>query len=625
MRYVLLMLMSTLLMANAHSQESDAEMVPFGISESCNATISSATILMNESKYDSAQYLISYELSQSDRPLNKYDLYYLHCYETEILYYHALFDQGLSSAFRGLQIATELKNDTLIGSAENLVGLILMNSKRYTEAIKHFRKAEAILPLHNNDFLSYRYHALANMGECYLAMDKPDSAIICSNESLKEATHKHKERGIASANWNLAQAALIRGELHKSIGIAHRTLTELLAQSPHIDLKQMMCKTLMVSYERLGMKDSMMYFMRRGIDLGANELNTELSRIEFLDAAISLCIRNNEVVLATQLFEELRSRSQQANTKQQHQRVRVLKEYYEKNQRLVSAKLKNEQQQEELSVRFRTNIILVSLIVALVLLMIVVYRSLKQHQHIQKMKFDQAQLQTQKRMEMEAFKTRLEAVTTERNRIASDLHDDVGASLSSIRIYCEAAIQQFQIKPAESFRLLERMNESTKGVLDRMSDIVWSINPNNDSGKDLIYRMKSFASNVLGSMDVLIAYQFGTEVSNLKLSALARKNIYLIFKESLNNAAKYSRANKVVLTMKVDGNYLLLIVSDNGIGMDGEKLTSGNGLRNLKTRSEDLGGQLAIHSTAASGTEISFKTMLSNVIEIDVHESIEST
>ena len=140
---------------------------PDGISVEINEVLEHATSYMNNSNYDSAQYVLSAAFSQTDYALGEKDLYYLHCYEAEVMYYNALFEQGLNSALRGAEIAKQLNDSALLGNVENLTGLFLMNLNRDYEALPHFKVAiELISPYHTNDWLALRYHALSNLGAC---------------------------------------------------------------------------------------------------------------------------------------------------------------------------------------------------------------------------------------------------------------------------------------------------------------------------------------------------------------------------------------------------------------------------------------------------------------------------
>jgi signal transduction histidine kinase len=196
------------------------------------------------------------------------------------------------------------------------------------------------------------------------------------------------------------------------------------------------------------------------------------------------------------------------------------------------------------------------------------------------------------------------AVSAERDRIASDLHDDIGASLSSIRIYSGAASKRFTSDPDESLRLIERINESSTGMMDRMSDIVWAINPKNDNVESIVFRMKSNAGEVLSPLDIEVDYSIDPLSEQVQPTMTARRNIYLIFKEAINNIAKYSSAKHVHVDLRVDNGFLILEISDDGVGFDALSKSSGNGLNTMRRRAESLGGTVQIDSKPGNGSRL---------------------
>ncbi|HEY3385484.1 MAG TPA: tetratricopeptide repeat protein, partial [Saprospiraceae bacterium] len=187
-----------------------------------------------------------------------------------------------------------------------------------------------------------------------------------------------------------------------------------------------------------------------------------------------------------------------------------------------------------------------------------------------------------------------------RNKIASDLHDDVGSTLSSISIFSQMAKQQSRdVNP-----LLDSIGESSRKMLDAMADIVWTINPENDQFEKIILRMRSFAYELLGAKNIEFEFNAEDDISRLKLPMEVRKNLYLIFKEATNNLAKYADANKATFAIKEDKNILSMMIRDNGKGFDPTRSTEGNGIRNMKKRAEEIGGRLSIDSAPGNGTTI---------------------
>ena len=187
-----------------------------------------------------------------------------------------------------------------------------------------------------------------------------------------------------------------------------------------------------------------------------------------------------------------------------------------------------------------------------------------------------------------------------RNKIASDLHDDVGSTLSSIALFSEVA--QHQSK--DVLPMLQSINESSRKMLDAMADIVWTINPENDNFEKIILRMKSFAYELLGAKKIDFEFEADDNVSTLKLPMDVRKNLYLIFKEATNNMVKYAEADKASFSISGNKEKLTMFIRDNGKGFDLSKNSQGNGLKNMKRRATEIGGNLLIESETGIGTTI---------------------
>jgi two-component system, NarL family, sensor histidine kinase UhpB len=187
-----------------------------------------------------------------------------------------------------------------------------------------------------------------------------------------------------------------------------------------------------------------------------------------------------------------------------------------------------------------------------------------------------------------------------RNRIAADLHDEVGSSLSSIHMLSQIATQK-QNTDASQAEILARMSNNAKETMDKMGDIVWMIKPGESEGTNLKQRMERFAHEICSSREIATEINL-EELEKTKLSMVQRKNIYLIFKEALNNAAKYSGAEKIIINVSAHNRQLKMIISDNGKGFEPVSTGKGNGLDNMQNRAKDLGGDLNIES--GNGTSI---------------------
>lgn len=202
-----------------------------------------------------------------------------------------------------------------------------------------------------------------------------------------------------------------------------------------------------------------------------------------------------------------------------------------------------------------------------------------------------------------------------RNRIASDLHDEIGSTLSSISLYSEAAKQMMQGNK-EAEKVLNRINSNTTEMMEAMSDIVWAINSKNDQLDNVVNRMRSFAVQVSEARQFNLHFAENKDLPNMPLDMYERKNLYLIFKEAVNNAAKYSSCNNLWISFINKNNILEMKVKDDGKGFiyppsdDSAVKRGGNGLLNMQKRASDLGGTIMIHSKIDKGTEIILKIHL---------------
>lgn len=192
--------------------------------------------------------------------------------------------------------------------------------------------------------------------------------------------------------------------------------------------------------------------------------------------------------------------------------------------------------------------------------------------------------------ELEAARTRL--------RIAADLHDDVGAGLSSIALLADLAGE-----PGEAGRAhLDTIRRSAREMVDAMRDIVWSIDPASDGAGALAARMRDTADGLLGTIPHTLHLPSPAALDALGMDA--RRHLLLLFKEALHNVVRHANASSVTVRLAVEDEGLVLTVRDDGVGFDPATIRAGTGLRSMRERAEQLGGTLAIESTPGQGTTV---------------------
>ena len=151
------------------------------------------------------------------------------------------------------------------------------------------------------------------------------------------------------------------------------------------------------------------------------------------------------------------------------------------------------------------------------------------------------------------------------------------------------------------------IGESSRKIIESLSDIVWSINPENDHFDKIILRMRSTSYNLMRAKKIDFTFRADEKLNELKLSMEARRNFYLIFKEALSNLVKYSNANRASVLLMHDGKQVTCIIHDDGIGFDTSEKYNGNGLINMKRRAKEINAQLHIESSTGNGTSIELK------------------
>ncbi len=200
------------------------------------------------------------------------------------------------------------------------------------------------------------------------------------------------------------------------------------------------------------------------------------------------------------------------------------------------------------------------------------------------------------------------AIERLRSKIAADLHDDIGAGLTEISIMGEVITRKL---PPDSKDLvtseIERIGTTSRHLIDSMSDIVWLVSPRRDSLYDLISRVGDSFKETLHAGNIHFRTQNLASLKNVRLSMEYRQNLFLIFKEAMNNSLKYSGAAEISLNVELSGRKLVMQLIDDGKGFDTDQARDGNGLGNMKERAARIGGVLGIESAPGNGTTIEFR------------------
>jgi len=193
-----------------------------------------------------------------------------------------------------------------------------------------------------------------------------------------------------------------------------------------------------------------------------------------------------------------------------------------------------------------------------------------------------------------------------RRKISNDLHDDIGSTLSSINVYSQLARSG-----KDNREYIDTIQTNTVGIINSLDDLVWNINPKNDILKQLLGRMQLFAEPLLEENNIECIFKVKAGKDNILVSPAKRANIYLLFKEAINNVLKHSGCSVCSIYIIQKGKMFRLTVKDNGRGFNTNNInTHRNGLRSMGERAKDIKGSIVIKSTAGNGTEIKLNCYL---------------
>jgi ligand-binding sensor domain-containing protein/signal transduction histidine kinase len=204
-----------------------------------------------------------------------------------------------------------------------------------------------------------------------------------------------------------------------------------------------------------------------------------------------------------------------------------------------------------------------------------------------------------------------------RMRIATDLHDDIGSSLSRIAIWSEVAAQEAERSSSKLLQPLSQIGVVSREVIDSMSDIVWAVNPQHDRFNELASRMRRYVSDLSAGANIPISFTIQGEDRETAVGPAARREVFLVFKEALNNVLRHAECTKCSTALALDSGWVSLEVADDGKGFDTATRARGHGLDSMQRRAKRLGGTLRVDSAPGRGTRLELRVPRSALDQTD--------
>jgi signal transduction histidine kinase len=515
-----------------------------------------ADVLLKQGKFSKAESVIREFESICEKLGDSWGFVMLNSLKGRYNYHRKNYGDALpflQSAFKGMD---ELENAFAMKGIPYFLAKTELELGQYSKAISHFRHA-----LHLDDELS--------LGQ------------------------------------NVFDASLYISQLHERTGNKDSALYYLRLYGHSKDSLLTLAKERMVielgtRYET-EKKEQQIKLLERETELNAYQLRSNMDKIEkqqLLDAKksqqLSLLFQQNEIIRLTASEKTLAYDNQQKEMiKKQNELVLLSKE--NELQATVAAK---EEQRKKFAYLAIGGILIFS---GFVFYRYTRNKKLSRRLAASLIELKQAQeqlIKTEKEKEAENIRV----------RISRDIHDEVGATLSGVALFSEIARERMQQQRQEDAQVyLDHITVNSKEMVDKMSDIVWAINPDNDSFERIITKLQSYAFNLCAGKGMILQISIDAALRELFPSMQVKRNLYLFMKEAINNAIKYSQGKNLVISLKHESDQVVAEVRDDGQGFDEKQVYDGNGLRNMRARAGTLDADLKIVTDRGMGTRITLR------------------
>ncbi|MBP9745298.1 MAG: hypothetical protein KBD41_07920 [Saprospiraceae bacterium] len=447
------------------------------------------------------------------------------------------------------------------------LGILYGNYANYNQAIYSFRQALDLSTRTNNKIIQCITYI--TLGRIFLGNKQKDSALIAGKLSLKLAQDNNYNRYLGSIYLNLGREFIAKDSV--SLGI------KMIKIAIHHSYKENYLRGVVASSLLLS---------------NLKHENSEMSRLDYLHQAFVEAIKLNSPDLLLRCYTSYNEYFKEKGIKDSIVKYQAL--IIKTNELLNRSRQDQEFQNIDFAEKIRQQDLIFiksnfkrqlrwwSILITSILgffSVFILYRNKKQN-------------------EIKA------SLLNERLRLSRELHDDLGANLSGISMYTHLAQSQFDAKDTSLKKSLDIIRESSSEMVNKLNEIVWLINPDQDHLSNLLDKINDYAVKLCKAKEVKYSFKSTLDLDEYHIPEHKRRNLYLILKEAINNALKYSEATTIDLKITTDKDSILFLLWDNGIGFDVATSGQGNGLRNIEKRAADVHAQVSIKSIKNQGTEI---------------------
>ncbi len=510
------------------------------------------------------------------------------------------YPKALENFLEALRLGEEVGDEQVITNAYNNIGMVYDYTDDLDKALDYYQKArEGFKKLNNLGGLG---GALNNIGLIYKNKGEPAKAIPVYEEALAIFTKLKSPFGVGVLQNNLGVAYQLQGKYEESLAFhqkALRTNTQIgnqdgiansnnsigqvyLAVGRYRDAIASFATGLEMA-TKIPSKDRMAEAYE-GLSTGWERLHDYKKSLDFMKEARVL----RDSILSAEKFQKLYEMEQKYQSALKEQQIALLNVETE-NQKLTLA-----EQRQLISKRDLQLTLLISSVVLIALVVYLYYSRLRLIQN--------AKVQALTNEKEQAV---IKSIYEQRLNISKDMHDEIGSGLTHIAMLSEVLAVRPNVA-SDVKKEIHTITDVTRTLIQSMSEIIWALNPHNETLSNLIAYLREQTNKLFESFDVEYAMTVQEGICDVKLGNIQRRNLFLVTKETLNNALKHANASRIELSICSDERQLNFEVRDNGVGFDPENVRrSANGLRNMRSRMEEISGTFEIRGTG-EGTIIKY-------------------
>lgn len=475
----------------------------------------------------------------------------------------------------------------LLGCLKN-IGAIYSYESNLKNSLFYFEKAlQLAKELNNPGQMGYCYN---NFGVVYAQTGQFELSLKNHELALQNFVKAGDVEGAAKSRLNMGILYRNKNEIEKSNENLKKSISVLLERNMKRALATAYCN-LGLNYYDMGNKPEALLYQKKALEIAMETGDKQMIANAYFGMS-SIYEKSGEFEFALKYYKLLEDLEDSVLNQQRSEQIAEMQAKYESDKKDNEIKqLWQEKEIRELVLKQQRLYLLLAVIFVVSLIVFFMF-------------FYKYQLFKEKQRRKIAI---LETEHQERLRIAKDMHDELGSGLSKILIQTEL-LRKAKSETLDRDEAINKISLSVRELSERMSDLVWSLNPENSSLDNLIARMREFVSDFLEDSDIILTTSFPDVEKLIMLSKEAMRNVFLAYKETVNNAVKHSGANYLNVEVVWDEHFFQIFISDNGKGFNPDNPERhGNGLHNLKNRIEDIGGEIIIDSTIGSGSKIWFK------------------